>query len=161
VGAPVEKFDPRKPSALSQKREIERGSSWGKKVKISEITLEEVRQDAVQFGLATNVIFQMKAGKEASIYLAMWKEHPIILKAYRLWQTSQTSKKKGFFAPGKMEALAAKEFDILSSAFRAGVSVPTPIGRVGNYLTMRFLGDGHDAAQAVRGQQDRRDLGIL
>ncbi len=92
----------------------------------------------------------MGAGKEASLYLALWKEHPIVLKAYRLWQTSQTSKKKGFFAPGKMEALAAKEFDILNRAFKVGVSVPTPIGRVGNYLTMRFIGDGQIAAPQLK-----------
>jgi serine/threonine-protein kinase RIO1 len=153
VGAPVEKFDPRKPSALSQKRHSERGAAGGKKVKISEITLEEVRQDAVQFGLATNVIFQMKAGKEASIYLAEWKGHPIILKAFRLWQTAQASKERGVYAPGKMAALASKEHDLLSLCFNAGMNVPTPIGRVGNYLTMRLIGDDIEPAPQLKDVQ--------
>ncbi|MHA1481487.1 MAG: RIO1 family regulatory kinase/ATPase domain-containing protein [Candidatus Thorarchaeota archaeon] len=146
----VEKFNPNKGSALSRKRDLQRGTQRGWTVEISEITLEEVRQDAIQFGLATDVLYQIKAGKEASIYLAMWKEHPIILKAYRLWNTSHASKKKGFFAPGKMEVLAAREYDILSACFKAGLPVPTPIGRVGNYLTMRFLGDGIEPASQLK-----------
>lgn len=150
MGAPVEKFNPLKPSAMSQKREAECGSAWGKKVKISEITLDEVRQDAIQFGLATKVIFQMKAGKEASIYLAEWKGHPIILKAYRFWQSAQASKEQGVYAPGKMSMLASKEHDMLSVCFKAGMNVPTPIGRVGNYLTMRLIGDGIEPAPQLK-----------
>lgn len=146
----VEKFNSDKRSKLSTKRDLERGQKRGRTVPIRELTLNTVRQDAINFSLATDVLYQIGAGKEASIYLALWREHPIILKAYRFWQTSQTSKRKGFFAPGEMEALAAKEFDILSRAFKAGVSVPTPIGRVGNYLTMRFIGDGHLAAPQLK-----------
>jgi serine/threonine-protein kinase RIO1 len=151
VAGLVEKLNPKgKGSALSRKRDAQRGARRGKTVEIREITHEEVRADAVRFRLATDVAFQIKAGKEASIYLAYWKEHPIILKAYRLWQSAQARKIRGFFAPGRMEALAAKEFDILHSCFRAGMSVPTPIGRVGNYLTMRFVGDGVQPAPQLR-----------
>jgi len=150
VAGVVEKFNPNKGSALSRKRDLQRGTKRGWTVEISEITLEEVRQDAIQFGLATDVLYQIKAGKEASTYLAMWKEHHIILKAYRLWQTSQASKKKGFFAPGKMEVLAAREYDILSACFKAGLPVPTPIGRVSHYLTMRFLGNGIEPASQLK-----------
>ncbi|TET09937.1 MAG: hypothetical protein E3J86_06875 [Candidatus Thorarchaeota archaeon] len=146
----VEKLNPKKPSALSIKRDAQRGNKRGWTVQISEITLDEVKDDAVQFGLVTEVLHQMNAGKEASIYLARWKEHPIILKAFRFWNTSQAKKKKGFFAPGRMQVLAAKEFDLLGSCFKAGMKVPTPIGRVGNYLTMRFIGDGIEPAPQLR-----------
>ncbi|MFW9845817.1 MAG: RIO1 family regulatory kinase/ATPase, partial [Candidatus Thorarchaeota archaeon] len=53
-------------------------------------------------------------------------------------------------APTQMDALAAKEFDILSGCYLAKVPVPTPIGRVGNYLTMRFIGDGLDIAPQLK-----------
>ena len=66
----VEKFNPLKGSALSRKRAEATDGKWGKKVEINEINLEEVRQDAITFGIATDVLYQMKAGKEASIYLA-------------------------------------------------------------------------------------------
>lgn len=147
MGGPVEKLNPYKPSAVSQKRHNETEGRWGKTVEISEITLDEVKRDAISFGLATEVEYQMNAGKEASIFRANWKGHPIILKVYRLWQTSQASKKKGFFAPGKMQAIAAREYDMLMTCFRAGVAVPTPIGRVGAMLTMRFIGNGTPAPQ--------------
>ncbi|MGQ4910690.1 MAG: RIO1 family regulatory kinase/ATPase [Candidatus Thorarchaeota archaeon] len=143
----VEKLNPNKPSALSVKRSVARAGRSGRLVKISEVRLEEVRRDAVSFGLATSVAFQLKAGKEASIFLAYWDEHPIILKVYRLWRSSQSSKKRGFYAPGRMEVLAAKEYDVLLSCFRSGMHVPTPIGRVGNYLTMRYIGDSSPAPQ--------------
>ncbi len=146
----VEKFNPLKGSALSRKRDAQTEGKWGKDVEINEINLEEVRNDAVKFGIATDVIFQMKAGKEASIFLAEWKGHPIILKAYRFWQTAQASKKKGVYAPQKMEALAAKEHEILSQCFAERMNVPTPIGRVGNYLTMRLIGDGREPAPQLR-----------
>ncbi|MFW9888542.1 MAG: RIO1 family regulatory kinase/ATPase, partial [Candidatus Thorarchaeota archaeon] len=92
----------------------------------------------------------MSAGKAASVFLAKWKKHPIILKAYRFWTSAQARKKKGYFALTQMEALAATEFDILSLCYEAGVHVPTPVGRVGNYVTMRFIGDGVDTAPQLR-----------
>ena len=146
----VEKLNPLKGSALSRKRDSQRGSRRGKDVAIQEITLNEVRGDAVRMGLATEVRSQIKAGKEASIFLAMWKDHPIILKAYRLWHSSHGRKKRGFFAPGQMEVLAAKEFDLLHACFKAGLNVPTPIGRVGYYVTMRFIGDGLEPAPQLK-----------
>ena len=146
----VEKLNPRKPSALSIKRDAQRGSKRGWTVAINEITLDEVRDDAVKFGLATEVLYQMNAGKEASIYLANWKDFPLILKAYRFWQSAQAKKSKGFFAPGRMQAIAAKEYDILLGCFKAGMNVPTPVGRVGNYLTMRFVGDELEPAPQLR-----------
>jgi RIO kinase 1 len=146
----VEKLNPRKPSALSIKRDAQRGSKRGWTVAINEITLDEVRDDAVKFGLATEVLYQMNAGKEASIYLANWKDFPLILKAYRFWQSAQAKKSKGFFAPGRMQAIAAKEYDILLGCFNAGMNVPTPVGRVGNYLTMRFIGDELEPAPQLR-----------
>jgi RIO kinase 1 len=149
----VEKLNPRKPDALSVKRDAQRGNKRGWTVQISEITLDEVKEDAVKFGLVTEVLYQMNAGKEASIFLARWKNHPIILKAFRFWNTSQAKKKKGFFAPGRMQVLAAKEFDLLSDCFKAGMKVPTAIGRVGNYLTMRFIGDGLEPAPQLRNVQ--------
>ena len=92
----------------------------------------------------------MKAGKEASIFLAEWKGHPIILKAYRFWQTAQAQKGKNVYAVTKMEGLAAKEYELLLLCFTKGMNVPTPIGRVGNYLTMRFIGDGREPAPQLR-----------
>ncbi len=146
----VEKLNPEKSSAIRQKRESERAGRSGKSVAITELTFQDVKNDAITLGLATDVLSQISAGKEASIYLALWKNHPIILKAYRFWHSSHARKKRGFFAPGQMEVLAAKEYDLLTACFNAGMRVPTPISRVGNYLTMRFIGDGHTPAPQLK-----------
>jgi RIO kinase 1 len=146
----VEKLNPKKPSALSMKRDTQRGNQRGWTVEIKELTLDEVKEDVVRFALATDVAYQINAGKEASIYVAFYKDHPIILKAFRFWQTSQAKKSKGFFAPGRMQVLAAKEYDLLLACFKAGMHVPTPIGRVGNYLTLRFIGDELEPAPQLR-----------
>ena len=157
----VDKFNPlAKGSAIDQKRDKIRGGSCGK-AEIGELTFVEVRQDAINYGLATDVLYQMSAGKEASIYLAHWHNHPIILKAYRRWTTPhklsttkghirESSGKKTRWILGLIEDVAVGEFDILQNCFNTGVRVPTPISRVANYLTMRFIGDGKVPAPQLR-----------
>ena len=160
MGGVIEKYNPLKDSSISRKREGQRRLRRGKNVQIKEFTFEDVRNDAINFGLATDVIRLFSAGKEASIYLAHWKGFPIVLKAYRAWKTPHVlSKKKGFIpqSGGKrtrlilamIEDIAVKEFDLLVKCFRSGMHVPTPIGRVGPFLTMRFIGeqDGTPAPQ--------------
>ncbi|NHJ13179.1 MAG: hypothetical protein EAX95_05845 [Candidatus Thorarchaeota archaeon] len=157
----VEKHNPLKGGAMAQKRAAAKEGSTGRGVDFREITFDTVREEALKFGLATDILHQLNAGKEASIFLALWKEHPIILKAYRLWQSShKLSKKSGYVAEGTskrtycilglVEDLASKEYDYLMNCYRAGVHVPTPIGRVGNYLTMRFIGDGYEPAPQLK-----------
>ncbi len=147
---PVERFNPSKSSVTRFKRSRQRGGRSGQSVAIHELTLAEVRQDAMEFGLVSEVILQLRSGKEADVYLGVLNGFPLVLKAYRLWRTSRAGKKRGFFAPGRMEVLAAKEYDVLLVSFRAGVPVPTPVGRVANYVTMRFIGDGTTPAPRLR-----------
>ncbi len=157
----VDKFNPlAKGSAIDQKRDSLRGGTSGKAV-MSEPQFDEIRRDAINFGLATDVLYPMSAGKEASIFLALWNTHPIILKAYRLWATPhklsttkghirESSGKKTRWILGLIEDIAVAEFDILQNCYNAGVRVPTPISRVANYLTMRFIGDEETPAPQLR-----------
>jgi RIO kinase 1 len=157
----VEKFNPLKSSALTKKMDEQKAKDERQESEILELTFDSVKQDAIRFGLATDLLYQMNAGKEASIYLALWKEHPIVLKAYRLYRSSHhVSTKSGFqgVATSKrshlvlqmVENFAVVEYDLLMNCFRAGMHVPTPIGRVGNYLTMRFLGDKMQPAPKLK-----------
>lgn len=157
----VDKFNPlSKGTVIDQKRDQIRGGTSGKAV-IGELSFEDVKKDAKTYGLATDVLYPISAGKEATIYLAKWNDHSIILKAYRLWATPhklsmtkghirESSGKKTRWILGLLEDIAVKEFDTLQSCFKAGVRVPTPISRVANYLTMRFIGDGDIAAPQLR-----------
>ncbi|MFW9869476.1 MAG: RIO1 family regulatory kinase/ATPase [Candidatus Thorarchaeota archaeon] len=160
----VDKFNPlSKGSAIDQKRDAIRGGTCGK-AQITEPKFEEIRRDAINFGLATDVLYPMSAGKEASIFLALWNTHPIILKAYRLWATPhklsttkgyirESSGKKTRWILGLVEDIAVAEFDTLQACYAAGVRVPTPISRVANYLTMRFIGDGETPAPQMKDVQ--------
>ena len=157
----VDKFNPlAKGSAIDQKRDELRGGTCGK-AKIEEPKFEEIRRDAIKYGLASDVLYPISAGKEASIFLALWKDHPIVLKSYRLWHTPhklstrkghirESSGKKTRWILGLIEDVAVAEFDVLQDCFKAGVRIPTPISRVANYLTMRFIGDGETPAPQLR-----------
>jgi RIO kinase 1 len=157
----VDKFNPlAKGSEIDLKRDALRGGTSGKAV-IEEPRFEEIRKEAITLGLATDVLYPMSAGKEATIFLARWNEHPIILKTYRIWATPhklsmtkghirESSGKKTRWILGLLEDIAVKEYDVLQDCFKAGVRVPTPISRVANYLTMRFIGDGDTPAPQLR-----------
>lgn len=157
----VDKFNPlSKGATIDQKRDAIRGGTSGKAV-IEEPQFKAIKKEAVSFGLATDVLYPMSAGKEATIFLAKWNEHSIILKAYRLWATPhklsmtkghirESSGKKTRWILGLLEDIAVKEYDILQTCFKAGVRVPTPISRVANYLTMRFIGDADTPAPQLR-----------
>jgi len=157
----VDKFNPlAKSSAIDQKRDALRGGTSGK-AEIGEPKFDEIRREAINYGLATDVLYPISAGKEASIFLALWKDHPIVLKAYRLWATPhklsmtkghirESSGKKTRWILGLIEDIAVAEFDVLQNCFNAGVRIPTPISRVANYLTMRFIGDGEIPAPQLK-----------
>lgn len=168
----VDKFNPlSKGSAIDQKRDEIRGGTSGK-ASMGEPGFAEIRTDAINYGLATDVLYQMSAGKEASIYLALWNNFPIILKAYRIWATPhklsmtkgyvrESSGKRTRWILGLIEDIAVKEFDILDNCFKAGVRVPTPISRVANYITMRFIGDGETPAPQLKDVQLENPEAVL
>ena len=104
--------------------------------------LDTVRADAVEGGLADSVVRVLGTGKEADVYLALWKDVPLALKVYRLHRTAQRKNSMIGYAGDRMGNLAAKEFTTLQKAYQNGVPVPTPAKRVDNMFTMRFLGDG-------------------
>ncbi len=139
----VEKAGASGGTAVARKLESLKREQGRRRVTAKEPTVREIREEAVSLGMVTDVVHQIGAGKEASVFLAEWRGHPLILKVYRLWRTSQARHRRGTFAPAIMETLAAKEYDVLLAGFRAGLRVPTPVSRMGTFLTMRLIGDGH------------------
>ncbi len=109
-------------------------------VEVREVSLETVAADAVESGLVHSVSSILATGKEADVYLGLWNDGPLALKVYRLHRTPHKKNSMMGYAPDRMGAIAAREFTILSKAYRAGVPVPTPARRVDNMFTMRFLG---------------------
>jgi serine/threonine-protein kinase RIO1 len=116
-------------------------------VKVREMNLETVRADAIEGGLADEVVTIIGTGKEADVYLALWKGAPLALKVYRLHRTAQRKNSEIGYSQDRMGALAGKEFTTLQKAYQAGVPVPTPARRADNMFTMRFIGETSKAPQ--------------
>jgi RIO kinase 1 len=114
-------------------------------VEVEEVSLDSLRADAVENGLVDEVVSVLATGKEADVYLGLWKKIPLALKVYRFHRTPH--KKKGIlrYAPDLVGLIAANEFTMLEKAYRAGIPVPTPARRVDNMFTMRFLGEESSA----------------
>ncbi len=128
------------------KRRILRDGRRSRYVEVEEVSLETVQADAVEIGLVDEVVSVLGTGKEANVYLGLWKGSPLALKVYRLHRTPHKKKAAIGYSLDRMGLIAAKEFTILEKAYRAGVPVPTPARRVDNMFTMRFLGDDAKAS---------------
>ncbi len=110
-------------------------------VGVEEVSLDSLRADAVENGLVDEVVSVLATGKEADVYVGLWKKVPLALKVYRLHRTPHRKKSMIGYSVDRMGLIAANEFTMLEKAYRAGVPVPTPARRVDNMFTMRFLGD--------------------
>jgi RIO kinase 1 len=126
--------------SLWKRRELRAGKR-SRFVEVKEMSLDIVRADAIENGLLDEIVALLGSGKEADVYLGLWKGAPLVLKVYRLHRTPHKKKSMIGYAVDRMGAIAAREFTILQKAYRAGVPVPTPARRVDNMFTMRFLGD--------------------
>jgi RIO kinase 1 len=122
------------------KRKELRGGRRSRYVEVKEMSLDTVRADAIENGLVDEIIAILGTGKEADVYLGLWKEAYLVLKVYRLHRTPHKKRARIGYAIDRMGAIAAREFTILQKAYRAGVPVPTPARRADNMFTMRFLG---------------------
>ena len=131
------------------KRSVVRAGRRSRYVEVREASLETVRADAVECGLVDEVVAVLGTGKEADVYVGLWKGTPLALKVYRIHRTSNKKNSKIGYGPDRMGLIAAREFTILNKAYRAGVPVPTPARRVDNMFTMRFLG-GDQRALSLR-----------
>ncbi|MFX1475400.1 MAG: RIO1 family regulatory kinase/ATPase [Promethearchaeota archaeon] len=155
---------PNDPAPYISKRSIalressKEAGARGRLQDLPEITLESVRADAHASHLATEVQSIISAGKEATVFLAFWRDFPLALKVYRYYSTphGKRGKRKKMgggkvgFSKDIMAYWAAREFWILERAFRAGVNVPTPARHSDNMFTARFLGEDLQPAPLLK-----------
>ncbi len=123
------------------KRKNLRDGRRSRYVEVEEVSLESLRADAVENGLVDEVVSVLATGKEADVYIGLWKKVPLALKVYRLHRTPNKKRTAVGYSVDRMGLIAANEFTVLEKAYRAGIPVPTPARRVDNMFTMRFLGD--------------------
>ncbi|OLD12699.1 MAG: hypothetical protein AUI97_06350 [Crenarchaeota archaeon 13_1_40CM_3_52_17] len=127
------------------KRKNLRDGRRSRYVEVEEVSLDSLRADAVENGLVDEVVSVLATGKEADVYVGLWKKVPLALKVYRLHRTPHKKKSAIGYSVDRMGQIAANEFTMLEKAYRAGIPVPTPARRADNMFTMRFLGDETNA----------------
>jgi RIO kinase 1 len=129
------------------------------KIQTGAIDLQEPRYHGVaesirSNNLATEVVRQVGAGKEADVYYCLDGRRPIAVKVYRMYRTSHRGGR-----PVKSDVMghhACDEFDMLTFAYRGELPVPRPIRRVENMFSMEFLGGPEGPApQLLRVRLDR------
>ena len=98
-------------------------------------------------GLATDIVGLISAGKEADVYLALYRDAPIAVKVYRLYRTSH--KGGGPIKHDSTGWMAAHEYEMTRQAWKAGCLVPAPARRVENMFSMRYVGDVHGPASRL------------
>ena len=110
-------------------------------------------------GLAMDVIGLISAGKEADVYLALYDDVPIAIKAYRLYRSSHRGG-----GPVKLDStgwLAAHEFEMTRQAWKGGCRVPAPARRVENMFSMRYLGNEEGPAQRLHDMRPEDPQALL
>ena len=127
------------------KRKNLRDGRRSRYVEVEEVSLDSLRADAVENGLVDEVVSVLATGKEADVYVGLWKKIPLALKVYRLHKTPHKKRAAIGYSVDLMGQIAANEFTILEKVYRAGIPVPTPARRADNMFTMRFLGDETNA----------------
>lgn len=103
------------------KRKNLRDGRRSRYVEVEEVSLDNLRANAVENGLVDEVVSILATGKEADVYVGLWKTVPLALKVYRLHRTPNKKRSVIGYAVDRMGMLAAKEFTILEKAYRAGV----------------------------------------
>ncbi len=84
------------------KRSIARAGRRSRYVEVRETSLETVRADAVECGLVDEVLAVLGTGKEADVYIGLWKGTPLALKVYRIHRTSNKRNSTIGYGPDRM-----------------------------------------------------------
>jgi RIO kinase 1 len=118
------------------------------RARTSEPRYREIASDLLDAGLATEVLRQIGAGKEADVFLCLDRSTLIAVKVYRTYRTSHAvSRSMKLDAIGH---LAAWEYDMLVYAYRDGAPVPRPIRREENAFAMQYFGTAEAPAPQLK-----------
>lgn len=113
-----------------------------------EITYKLLRDELKKYGIISDLVAEVNAGKEATIIVAHLRGAPLIVKAFRLQMTCHNRAKGN---PQMRAAnIAQAEYDRLTRAFNAGMRVPTPARKINNVIVMSFIGSDWEPAPQLR-----------
>lgn len=130
-------------------------------------TLETIIQQAEKTHHSLEPLFQVKSGKEATVYKVLFDGEPAALKLYTPPE-ERTFQKNAQYIEGKHYRLVShrkavasgnafgkrlvhdnwvkREFFILEKLYQLGAKIPRPMARLGNAVIMEYIGDDHSPA---------------
>jgi RIO kinase 1 len=114
----------------------------------SEPRYRETVADLLDAGLATEVVRQIGAGKEADVFLCRDGPTLVAVKVYRTYRTSHSVSRA--MKLDSIGHLAAWEYDMLVYAYRDGAPVPRPIRREENAFAMQYFGTAEGPALQLK-----------
>ncbi len=113
-----------------------------------EITYKLLRDELKKYGIISDLVAEVNAGKEATIFVAHLRGAPVIVKSFRLQNTCHNRSKGN---PQMRAAnIAQREYDRLTRAFNSGMQVPTPARKINNVIIMSFIGSDWEPAPQLR-----------
>ncbi|MHA1557737.1 MAG: RIO1 family regulatory kinase/ATPase domain-containing protein [Candidatus Heimdallarchaeota archaeon] len=113
-----------------------------------EFTYKLLRDELKKTGLISDLVSEVNAGKEATIYIAHLNGAPLIVKAFRHQLTCHNRAKGN--PQTRAASIAAREYYRLSRAFQLGLRVPTPAKQINNTIIMSFIGTDWRPAPQLR-----------
>jgi RIO kinase 1 len=113
-----------------------------------EVTYKQLRDELKKYGIISDLVAEVNAGKEATILVAHLRGAPLIVKAFRLQNTCH-SRAKGN-PQMRAASIAQAEYDRLTRAFNAGMRVPTAARKINNVIIMSFIGNDWEPAPQLR-----------
>ncbi|MGC9778616.1 MAG: hypothetical protein HZR80_05185 [Candidatus Heimdallarchaeota archaeon] len=113
-----------------------------------EITYKLLREELKKTGLISDLVKEVNAGKEATIFIAHLQGAPLIIKSFRHQLTCHRQSKGN---PQQIAtSIASREYYRLIRAYKAGMRVPTPARQINNTIAMSFIGEGWEPAPQLR-----------
>ncbi len=113
-----------------------------------EITYKLLRDELKKYGIISDLVAEVNAGKEATILIAHLRGVPLIVKSFRLQNTCHNRAKGN--PQMRAASIAENEYYRLLRAFRAGMRVPTPAKKINNVIIMSFIGTDWEPAPQLR-----------
>src|SRR5438552_16313063 len=95
------------------KRKNLRDGRRSRYVEVEEVSLDSLRADAVENGLVDEVVSVIATGKEADVYVGLWKKIPLALKIYRLHKTDHKKKSAIGYSVELMGQIAGDGFVVI------------------------------------------------
>ena len=113
----------------------------------SEVSHRDAPHLLKEYALLDEVVGTVGGGKEATVYIGIKDEVPLVAKIFKFFSGTNVKRLRGTHRLTEMDMaaiMAKREFWVLKDLETAGVTAPRPVAHVNNCMTMQLIGDAHE-----------------